>query len=384
MKKFFLTFTLAALLLRLLSGCSDDPNAVGLNMLPPKDVLKIDSAETRATSDTTFLYRTSGSSTRLLLGSYQNLRARMLLQFAGFSAIPVNAIIDSATLNFNISYRFKASTRNFLAFEVHKMLRGWSEQTFTWDSSDVPGTYRSTSDTIFENFITIQDTIVSLRIDNLVHEWIQSGNNSPEGVIFIPDTISTNIVLGISNDAVSTVPTLTVAYHSPSDTTLTLKLSPLQSTSVGNGNPPVSSTMRYIQAGVAYRALLRFDSLVSVVPSKVSVLQATLEIATDTVSSIFNDVSHDSILVYLLKDNTPPYTNEVLGTLCIPAYNGVQKIFRSDIRNMVQQWVTQGPNYGIAIRTFNEFTSLDRVALYNSKAAPSLKPKLKIVYTILP
>ena len=386
MKKFSPSFTLVALLSMFLSRCSDDPNNVGINILPQKDALKADSVEIKATSDTTFLFRTSGSPTRLLIGSYQNLRARTLLQFAGFSAIPVNAIIDSATLALNISYRFKDSTGN-LGFEVHEMLHAWNEQTFTWDSSNVPGTYRSTSDTTFLKAITIQDSIVKLRIDNLVSKWVLSGTNSPEGLIFIPDSISTNIVLGISNDVASTAPNLRVAYHNASDTTLTLltlSFIPLQSSFVANGGPPLSSTVRYLQAGVAYRELMRFDSLSTVVPKKVSILQATLEVAADPASSLLNSASHDSILVYFLRDNTSPYVTQALGTLCVPAYNGTQKIFRSDIKNIVQQWVTHEPNYGIVFRTYNEFISLDRVALYGSNAAFSLKPKLKIVYTILP
>src|SRR5260221_494505 len=153
---------------------------------------------------------------------------------------------------------------------------------------------------------------------------------------------------------------------------------------VADGPVPVSLTERYIQAGVAYRELLRFDSLSAALPNRVSILKAVLEIATDTASSLFNRVSQDSILAYMTRDNTAPYDTLTFGTLCKPSFDGTQKTFQADIKNIVQQWATNGPNYGIVLRTYNEFSTLDRVALYRATPVSSRTPKLKIVYTILP
>src|ERR1041385_7154656 len=47
------------------------------------------------------------------------------------------------------------------------------------------------------------------------------------------------------------------------------------------------------------------------------------------------------------KSNTAPYSSLALATVCQPGVNGAQKVFRSDIKNTVQQWVTNQPNYGI-------------------------------------
>ncbi len=384
-KVFYLPLFLAVCLFL---SCSDDPNEVGIHMLPPQDMLNIDSVVTYATSDTTYLSRTTGSSTRLLIGSYRDhipniyLKSRMLLQFSGFTRVLSTATVDSAVLSFTINYRFKDSA-GVLGFDVHKMLHYWNERTFTWDSSTVPGRYRTAPDTTFLQPISVHDSTIRLRIDTLVQGWISSGTNTPEGLILIPDTISSNIVLGMSNDPAA-FPVLTIAYHNVSDTTVKLILYPTQSMFVADGPIPASPTLRYIQSGVAFRELLRFDSLFTRLPSRVSILSARLEIATDTGTSLFNNVSQDSILTYMARDNTLPYDTLAFGTLCQPSLDGAQKIFQADIKNIIQQWATNSPNRGIVLRTYNEFFTLDRVALYKAYPLSPRTPKIKILYTILP
>ncbi len=383
MKNILLALILFSVSALMFLECSDEPGSVGLGVLPRNDTLRVDSTSLYATSDTTFLLRASGSPTRLMVGSYQDLRARLLLQYSGFSNVPATAILDSAILSFNVDYRFKDSTGIF-GFEVHKMLRSWHELTFTWDTSNYPNTYRSTPDTNILRIIGINDTILRVRIDRLAQEWIASGVNAPEGLILIPDTLTTNLILGMRNEFSTLAPSLTISYHHPADTTVNLVLTPIQSSYVANGSPPSTPQLRDIQAGVVYRELLKFDSLSGTLPARVSILHATLDIATDRTSSLLTSGSTDSLLVYMTTNQVSPYKSLAYSTLCVPAFVGSQKVYRADIRNIVQQWVTVSQNYGLIIRTYNETTTLDRVALYGAGASGAVRPKLSIVYSILP
>ena len=96
MNRGFLISVFTVTLALFLTGCSDDPNLVGLGVLPPQDSLQILARETFATSDTTILSRVVGGSSTLLLGTYETLEARTLLAFSGISAIPQTAVLDSA------------------------------------------------------------------------------------------------------------------------------------------------------------------------------------------------------------------------------------------------------------------------------------------------
>ncbi len=390
MKKFRFAVVLIFTVSLLLLSCSDDPNDVGLGLLPLTDALKIDSVNVVATSDTSFLFRNTGSSPKLMLGNYDNgtgqrMKAKIVLQYGGILSVPPGSVVDSAVLKLTMDYRFKNSSGTF-GFKIHEMISPWSEATFTWDSANVSGAFQTIADTSFLQNITANDSTVSVRVDTLVNDWIRNNINVPNGIILIPDSISTNIILGARNDDALTAPRLTIWYHdtTTADTTHSFWLLPNQSMYISDGDIPSSSSLRYLQSGVAYREIMRFDSISHFIPSKAIITQAIFEVAGDISSSITNSYSHDSLIVYLVRDNTSPYTSLALGTLCEPALSGAQKVYRSDIKGIVQQWTTNFPNYGIVLKTYNETASFDRLALHGANAAPTLRPKLKILYTILP
>jgi hypothetical protein len=136
----------------------------------------------------------------------------------------------------------------------------------------------------------------------------------------------------------------------------------------------------FAQAGVSYRARVLFDSLT--IPTNASITQAIIEFPVDGSLSLTNVHTRDSLIVHLLRKNTFPFDSLALGTLCVPALNGSQKIYRATITPLVQQWVTREPNYGLVIRAFGEFFNLDRFALYGSSGPAGLQPKLIITYTV--
>jgi hypothetical protein len=378
MKTLSLVIVGIALLALVSLDCSDDPSSVGLGVLPPQDSLHIISIEPAATSDTTFLSRVVGGSSTLLVGKFQTLEARALLSFSGLNSIPDSATLDSARLTVRVNYRFKDSAGT-VGFAVHRFLRTLDSK-FTWDTADAPGAYSDTISGTFLSNITPQDSVLSLRIDTtLIRQWIHATSGT---VILIPGG---NMVVGLSSSntgAGDFRPLLTVAYHVGGGTPDSGSFRASPTISVANGDVAPQPGTMILQSATARRGVLRFDSLT--VPPRVSITQAILEVAADTVSSLMNSFSDDNILVYLLRKNVLPFDSLALGTKCAAAYNGFQKVYRADIKSIVQQWLIREPNYGLLVRTSGELSTLDRIALYSSSAPDSLRPKLKITYTVLP
>ena len=366
------------LLLIWLLGCSDEPNEVGIGILPPGDALRIDSLTARATFDTTFLARINGSSGTLLVGKYQNLEARTLLQFDNLSNLPTGARLDSASISFRTNYRFKDSTGE-LGFSAYKVLREWSPSTVIWDSITPSGTYDTLVGT-FTSVVQPSDSVVNFKLDTAyVRQLLLNGKGS---IILVP-SITSRIVVGFSHTLSlfsDTRPELFIYFQD--STADTAKYRSSVGIFVANGDIPSSMNLLYLQSGIVYRSIIRFDSLD--IPKKASVTQATLEVTIEQDSSLLNKYSRDSLLVFLLRKNSLPFDDIALGTICSPVMGGTQKINRADIRSIVQQWVTRGQNYGVVLRTFAEFTSLDRFALHGSRSATNLQPRLRITYTVLP
>src|SRR5262249_13833257 len=148
------------ILLILGAGCSEDPNLVGLGVLPPQDTLHVASATTFATGDTTFLSRVTGGSSTLIFGNYQTLEARTLLAVSGLSAIPSTAGSDSAVLTFKINYRFKDSSGT-VGIEAHRFSRNFTTAGFNWDSAAVSGSYSDTVSGALLQTIVSTDSVIS-------------------------------------------------------------------------------------------------------------------------------------------------------------------------------------------------------------------------------
>ena len=377
MNRGFLISVFTVTLALFLTGCSDDPNLVGLGVLPPQDSLQILARETFATADTTIFSRVVGGSSTLLLGTYETLEARTLLAFSGISAIPQTAVLDSARLTFRINYRFKDSSGT-VGIEAHRFRRAFSGSTFTWDTAAASGAYSDTVSGALLQTVSPQDSVISVRIDTaLIRQWISADLGY---LILFP---TGNTVIGISpinNTTGDFRPQLKV-YSNGNDTTpSSFRMS--SGVFVANGTVPAVAGGVTVQSGIAYRGIIRFDSLT--IPKRVSVTQAILEIAVDTVASLMNSYSDDNVIAYLLRKNVAPYDSLAIGTKCTPGLSGTQKVYRADVKAIVQQWLLREPNYGFLIRASGELSTFDRFVLYGSAASPALRPKLTITYTVIP
>jgi len=365
-------------LMLLPSGCSEDPGEVGKGLLTDQDTLHLETRGMPGTSTSNFLNRINGNSGRTLLGLYQDLEARTIMEFSGIPGFGPGVKIDSATVFLKIDYRFKDSTGEY-GLTAHNMLHSWSATSYTWDS--LAGSYDITNAGTFLTTITGSDTAVRIHIDTaLVRQWSQAGSGS---IMLIP-SLTTRLVLGFSNltNGGDTRPLLTISYRDTADTTVTSTARASQAIFVANASLPSPPQVTFIQAGVRYSGLLRFDSLP--IPPKVSVLKAYLEVSVDQPSSFINTFSRDSLIAFLSRKDVYPYDSLAFPSICSPQIVGTRKFYKGDVTNIVQQWIGREPNKGFVLHTYGDFTTLDRFAVYGPAAAANLRPKLTVSYTVLP
>jgi hypothetical protein len=362
-------------------GCTDDPpNAVGSDLLPSKDQLKIDSLSFAAVASSDSLTKLAGNSGRILLGRSQGIESRVLMQFSiGSSDFP-SARIDSAVLTLNLEYRFK-DTVGTLGFVIRNIDSGWNASTFTWDSLST----RNISDTVIASYpdrqSALSDTRLTLRLDTLmVRKWITRGLAS---FILLP-TVNTTIVTGIQNVITtdSTLPRLSVTYHDTLDSLHTLNGGYSQASYVATGPTPPADGHIYLQGGLAYRGRVNFD--VSQIPTRATISEAVLELHYDASASLTGRPHIDSVLAQI---NLANGRDSLGGYSSIGAFTDTShRVMSFRINNMVQQWVSHRlPNYGTALRLYAEYSAFDRFAFYGAGAsADSLKPRLRIRYSIVP
>ncbi|HUL43120.1 MAG TPA: DNRLRE domain-containing protein [Bacteroidota bacterium] len=362
-------------------GCSDDPSELGKGLISPNDALALDMVSVSGVADTSFLSRVSTPDNDLV-GIYQDLEARAVMQFSGFTSISSSSIVDSAVLVMSIPYRF-LDTVGTLSFTVHEMLNAWSQSTFTWDTSNIPSEYSSTPDTTVLTNIVSGDTALSFHIDHLVQKWVQNATTTPDGIILLPSQISSTLIVGsITNSTVDTRPRLRIYYRtSVSDTTTdSLILATTQRAFVAHAPQPNTAGDMFSQAGISYRCRVQFDSLH--IPTRASIARAIVQFSLDAANSETNVFTRDSLVVQLLRRSYYPFDSLAYATICAPTIVNGQKIYQGNITQIVQEWITREPNYGLVIRAYGESTILDRFALYNSSAAAGLKPRLIITYTV--
>ena len=392
MKAFiFLLFAICSSLI-LVSGCSDDPTDIGLGILPPQDTVRTETREFFATSDTTFRERINGASGRLLVGKYQDIstpqdiEARTLLEFDGVPIFTPGTIIDSAFITLTIDYRFEDSTGSF-GLIAYKRAPSWSAdpKVFNWDS--VSASLTEPVGTFLTTTITPGDTTIRFALDTaVIREW--SLTTGGLGSIVLVPTVTTGLVLGFRDVipilSADTRPLLTISYRDSIDTTKTFSLRDARAMFVADASPPPQNGDRMtLQSGVVFRSRIRFDSLT--IPPKASITKAILQVTIDEAHSFTNSFTRDSILVYLLKGGTYPFDSISLGTLLSPKNAAPRKIYQADVKNIVQQWVGKQPNYGIALRAFNELTSVDRFEVNGILGVPvEFQPKLTVTYTLFP
>ncbi len=372
--------TLVLLVSILFLRCGEDPASVGIGFFPNDP--QLDSLSLIADSSSTYRARIAGNGATLLVGQYQNIEARTLLQFGPLPSGLSDTLVVSATIRLIPRYWFQDSVGT-LAFTVHKLLESqdqWNSDTIKFDQTDV--LYDPQSIGTFARLVSPQDTLIDVSIDTAtVRGWLRDGLTYPRGVMLKPLPTG-NIVYGFTSDVFDVIlPQLLVRYHVPDSARIdSFGVLTFRDVFVANG-PEVPPTEHIIlQGGLADRGKVGFN--VTGIPRSAGITRATMEFTRDLTMSIRNEFSIDSIVVQQLLDYGSPPIGGIARIAKATSEDGV--VFTADITAIVQQWAVGRANYGVALRAYGENSTLDRFAIYGAlNADVNKRPKLRIAYTKL-
>lgn len=365
----------------LIFGCSDDPSSVGEKLLPEMDNLHTNAFSTNARFSSFYEIDASNNSNTLMLGKYAEAEAKILMQFGiGIIDTSIADSILSAEIKMFQNYS-TPDTAGLLNFSIHKMSKTWVDYTFSNDS--LLGSYNLIPFVEISKDVRTRDTLpVTFRIPTtIVRDWLKGATNN--GIILIPKSGMQNI-FGFHSYYLGDVddkrPQLIVTYRKTSDTsdkTLIFKTS--QDATVYSGNRPAStSEMLYVQGGLLNRGKLYFN--VDSIPRSSTIIQALLTLKIDTTLSKFSQFSDRQLVVHeITTQDSIPRLSSLTATNKLTADSIV-----IDVRRIVQRWVAGKSNFGVALRTFNEFTEFERFAVFGFNAVEIKRPKLTIQYTYIP
>lgn len=386
--------TAALALFGLLSGCSEEPTEAN----SPVADLPLAGFTTHDTTlpalRGTFLRQYSTMDGLInLVGHDGSYTASAVMQFypSSFPARDTIAVY-SATLRLHAVNWYGNPGAPF-GFTVHRVGHSWSSYTLLWDSIQT-GFYESLSRGSYDGSLVGDTADITVSLDTaMVREWFATATPTTTtqfGIVLVPSASTQNAVRGFTPfavaDSASYLPTLTVIAGSVSGPSRdTSVFTSGQDTFVGNddhGTPP--STKLYVQGGVHYRSALWFD--VSSIPRGAILNRAVLSLDLDYASShIAKFVTDTSLSAHLLGDSTTytSFSTEDASTFGRRVADSATT-FAFNIRAAAQSWV-RGPNYGILIRvpSAREFSAPDLFVFHSNTASPpSLRPRLRIVYSI--
>jgi len=357
--------------------CSDKSSSVGIGLLPPEDLVTIDSLVLHEATGSSFKQFISPNGISLLIGSNRGYEARTLVRFLLLPDTLADARLLSANLLLKPLSVFGDSTA-LLSFTVHKILRSWSELTATWDSVDA-SFYESTPRGSFSQVVSGSDS-VEVPIDtSLVREWLTGAASGTDqfGILLLPAP-GMGVIRGFDSFQSADSPTLDVDFEK-SGTVDSLLLNIGYDMFVANVGLPPNPELMYVQSGVSYRSMLRFDLLA--IPSNVIIHNATVELTIDRVNSDPEEVSAGSVLVHHVSDST---TNsfESSSAVLTRGDDTDPNLMTANITLDVRRWLRGESNQGVLLRSFVESIQLDLIAIVGPQSNnESRRPRLVVTFS---
>ncbi|MFQ5797463.1 MAG: DNRLRE domain-containing protein [Bacteroidota bacterium] len=355
-------------------SCSDEPNAVGIGVLPPDDLVSIDTVVIREATSVTFKQFISPNDRSLLIGTYRGYEARTLIRFPSLPDTLGDVL--STSLHMKPIYTFGDSTTS-LRFTVHKILIPWGETTATWDSVTAGSFYEATPHGDFAQIVS-DTTGIQVPLDTTLVNGVDQF-----GILLLPEA-GLSIIKGFasfqSNQPILR-PRLETIYerNGRRDTITTNDSLDLYVANVDlevGANPE----LMYVQAGVSYRSRLRFD--LSAIPVNAIVHNATLELTINRSESEPQQRGADSLLlVYHVSDSSTNEFESTRGERGL-GVQGNPDLVTVNVTNSVQRWVLGESNQGVLLRALAELSQLDLIAIFSPRASEgNNRPRLTVTYS---
>ena len=376
-------------------GCSDEPTTANAPVVAlPLVTLATHDTTIIATGSSTFMQRIVTNGAANLVGHAGRYTAMSLIQFLS-TAFPNRdtAVVFSATQQLKFVSWFGDSTGQ-LSFNIYRIMLPWTNYTTTWDTVQAPGFYEQyISRGTYTGGAGPDTQTVTIPLDTaMVRQWLATptttNTNVKYGLLLVPARGCT-LIRGFNEngypvDSTSWYPTVTIIAGSPTGTPLdTASYTASYNTWVGNAENLASNPqLIYLQSGVNYNATLAFN--VGFVPRSAVINQATLLLTLDPASSYFNRYATDSS--FTLSATTSPSDRTQVDAYATSSTRvpGAPLTWAIDMTRPVQIW-NRNPNYGVTLKPSVglESVSFELMTFFNEQAAPALRPRLKIKYSIV-
>ncbi len=391
MKRLFLPAALLLLVL-VLACTNEEPLPSGLDALHRANADSIRVVTIPAQEAAWFRQVVNtGLTTSLLVGRHDDIIARALIKFTGFSKIDT-ASVNAATLT--LTQRGRWGAGGAFSCTVHKVTAAWSEKSVRW--SEISGGYELAPLATFE--ILAQDT-ATYKIEippAVVNGWI--GGADKNGLLL--DFTGADMATELNSVDVSGTdyPTLKLAFTTKKGEEDTVTVSPAEDATLFTWDQIPAENMverggdrLWLDNARGYRTLLRFD--LSWLAPVVTIHQAYISLPVDTMLSLsgsadlgfkINALTNDSIwqnTAGMAVDSTytaPSGTaSGSAGSAVLSTTNNI-----AYMSNMVQRWVNgTAVNYGLLIQSTSYGTDFSRIAIINDSGAGGRVPTLRITYS---
>jgi hypothetical protein len=373
-------------------GCSDDPTTVGIGILPPDDILLIDTLVVYATDAYTFDHRlTTGNSGTIFVGEDEEFRVFGILKLdslltqKGIHPDSLrNAEIVEATLLLYPSY-YQGDSAATISIEAYAIESGWVTTNFNRDVFESLRIGSEIQSNTAEPVMLGDTNAIALPLSKeLIIYWADLSQQKIEsnGLILQP-TGPSNGLIGFSMLSLASNPPQLQIIHGSADAPDTTVFYGFRRAYIGYNKIPISGDDKIVfQAGVSTRSIIHFD--LTEIPRGSLVHAATLELTVDENEMLRNDYSADSLQVHVLTDIPKKDFSEsyIARFDDFHTEDGIKIIYRSRVGRLLQYLVTVGENKGFLIYDFNDYLGFHRAGFYSpSDAIPERRPKLTIFYS---
>ncbi len=386
-------YLLVLLPLLVFSGCNEEPNNIGANLLPPSDEINLSTWNTlnNPIDENSFFFRDTISlsySNTVLLGSYNQAKSYLLVKFLISLPDSIKNALAADSLTFveawlSSAIKYKLGDGSNLDFTAHKINSNWNAGTFTLDS--LASLEYNPQDVYLSQELT--DSTFKFHIQpDAPKEWLYNQVNSDSAHnygIYLQPNAGGNLILGFPalSSALSTsrIKLTCVTRILGSAKLDTLGFYTSADVHVVERPIPANITHRMLlQAGTGVRSGLFFDF--SSFPKSTIINKATLKIFYDITEAEFGTNKSDTLVLNVFADSSARTLNTALGTEYL---FGDSTTFSGELTSFVQKWVdSSAVNQGMQIKLSDEETTANQLLLYGADYSDSTKrPQLEILYT---
>jgi hypothetical protein len=376
-------------------SCSDEPNSVGSVLIPENDKLKtkVFSTLTENVTQSFIPFQEDslfwGSSDRLLLGNYENIKSEILISFqmllpdsikTALSEENTTKLIDS-WIELYPNYWIGDSS-NF-SFTAKKINTHWNSVVINKDS--ISNVIADLGPDLVQDYeYNIGDTLIKFSIgDEIVEEWVTNSLNASTqanyGIMLSPTSFGA--IAGfqaLTSFPRSQYPTLNLVFEKTNEFIDTVLISPRIDIHVITGErlPEIPNAI-YLQGSISARGRLIFD--LETLPENILVNSAKLDLFVDDFNTFEGTVKSDTVAASFYYNFASDSIKYEYGKY--PLLRSGDK-YTGEIRQFVQRWVKGEANEGLELKLSDENRSPAAVSLFSSDYPdPLLRPRLTIYYT---